>query len=344
MITSYQWKDIIGHSQTIGMLKRMLESGDIQHAMLFTGPEGVGKLTVAKIMAAGILCENRSQGEACGSCHSCRMLARGAHPDLYVLSPEGNNIKIEQVRSMQREMTMSPCESQKRVCIIETAETMTDQAANSLLKILEEPPAYLVFILTANQRYRLLDTVISRCRLFPFQPVSAALIADTLTGKGVETRKALTAARLSGGRIGTAYALAADGGLDDRDKAVAIVKKLSAARSQGILDIAAELYEEDKTAAGIIRQLSTLIRDLSVLKTAEPQQLVFNIDSIEILAVLAENWSEEALSRSYSQLRQAERAIAGNANLRLTAEALMIEISELYKGGIPVANSSGSPV
>lgn len=345
MITAYRWADIIGHSQTISMLRRMLQSGDIQHAMLFTGPDGVGKVTVAKIMAAGILCENGSQGEACGVCGSCQMLARGGHPDLYQLSPEGSSIKIDQIRSMQREMAMSPCHSQKRVCIIETAETMTDQAANSLLKVLEEPPAYLVFILTASQRYRLLDTVVSRCRLFPFHPVSPGLIADTLTNKGVEERKALTAARLSGGRIGTAHTFAGTGGLDARDKAVAILSRLSSAKSQNLLDIAGVLYEkEDKTAAQLMPHLSALIRDLAVLKTAKPQQLVFNIDIIEQLAVLAENWSEDALSGSYAELRQAERAIAGNANARLTSEALIIQLSELYKGGKPVANSSGSPV
>lgn len=334
MITNYRWHEIIGHSQTIDMLKRMLQSGDIQHAMLFTGPEGVGKFTVAQILAAGIMCENRSQGEACGNCHSCRMLMRGTHPDLHTLSPEGSSIKIEQVRSMQREMSMSPYASRHRVCIIETAETMTDQAANSLLKILEEPPAYLVFILTVNQRYRLLDTVVSRCRLFPFQPVSTALIADTLTGKGIGPKKALTAARLSGGRIGAAYTFAADGGLDVRDKAADILQRLSEVGSPRLLEIASELYEkEDKTAGGLIRQLSAIIRDLSVLKTAEPEHLVFNIDIIDQLTALAGNWSEEALRGAYTELRQAERAIAGNANARLTSEALMIELSELYKGG-----------
>jgi len=345
MNTAYQWAGIIGHSQTISMLRRMLQSGDIQHAMLFTGPDGVGKFTVAKILAAGILCENHDQGEACGICSSCRMLVRGAHPDLYQLSPEGSSIKIDQIRSMQREMAMSPFHSQKRVCIIETAETMTEQAANSLLKVLEEPPAYLAFILTSSQRYRLLDTVISRCRLFPFQPVSPDLIADTLINKGIESKKALAAARLSGGRIGAAHTFAAIGGLDARDKAVAILSRLSADKSQNLLDIAAALYEkEDKAAAQLMPHLSMLIRDLAVLKTAQPQPLVFNIDIIEQLALLAKNWSEDALSSSYAGLRQAERALAGNANARLTSEALIIQLNEYIKGGKPVANSSGSPV
>lgn len=345
MSAGFAWQDIIGHGQTVDMLKRMLQTGDIQHAMLFTGPEGIGKSSVAAIMAAGILCENRQQGEACGRCRSCQLLARASHPDLYTVYPEGQNIKIDQIRVMQREMAMSPCQSQYRVCIIGTAENMTDQAANSLLKILEEPPAYLVFILTVNQRHRLLDTIVSRCRSFPFHPVSAGVIADTLAARGTQANTALAAARLSAGRVGIAYKLAEPDGFAARDQALSILERLPEASGQVILDIAAGIHErQDKTALELLHCLGVLIRDLLVLKIPQSQQLVFNIDILDRLAALADGWHDEALVRAYGELRQTERALAGNANTRLTCEALLIQLMDLNKGGKPIANRSWRPV
>ena len=333
MSSVFRWSDIIGHEEPIGMLKRMLQNGNIQHALLFTGPDGVGKSTVARHLAAAILCEDRHRGEACGVCSACVTLSRGAHPDLYTISPEGTSIKIEQIRVMQREMAMSPCQSQYRVCIIETAEHMTDQAANSLLKVLEEPPAYLVFILTSNQRHRLLDTIVSRCRLFPFQPVLPAIIADTLVHKGINDDTAQAAARLSGGRIGTALKLAEPDGLEVRNSALSLLERLAGANPSA-MDIAAGIYEQDdKQVLNLLRNLAMLLRDLLVLHTSQSEQLIFNADIIGQLTALSRHWSDEALIRSYGEIRQAERALASNANTRLTAEALLIHLTELYKGG-----------
>ena len=334
MSSRFKWQGIIGHEQTVGMLRSMLGSGNIQHAMLFVGPEGVGKTTVAGTAAAAILCDQSGQGEACGVCPSCQALLRGAHPDLYSLAPEGTSIKIDQIRVMQREMAMSPCRSRYRVCLITTAELMTEQAANSLLKVLEEPPAYLVFILTANQRYRLLDTVVSRCRLFPFQPVPVPLLVSMLKDGGIAEDTAIAAARLSGGRFGAAKALAGPEGLAFRDRAAAVLASVSDVSPRGLLEAAAPFAEkEDKGAGQLLAHLGILLRDLAVVKAGHSQQLVFNIDKIDQLTTLAQDWCEAALAEAYAAVRRAERALAGNANARLTAEALVIELNELYKGG-----------
>ncbi|MCX7780867.1 MAG: DNA polymerase III subunit delta' [Negativicutes bacterium] len=340
-----KWRDIVGHQANIAALRRMLESGKLQHAMLFTGAAGVGKFTVAGILAAAILCRESRTGEACGSCPSCRQLTSGAHPDLITLSPEGQNIKIDQVRAMQREMALAPCLSEYRVCIIDNAETMTEQAANSLLKLLEEPPAYLVFILTASQRYRLPDTIVSRCRLYRFQPVAAPLLEAVLTGRGVEARRAAAAARLSGGRVGLALSLAAPDGFNSRDEALALLATLPGASLQAILDIAAALNErDDKVVLELLRHLGCLIRDMAVVRNGDDTRLVLSVDILAKLRHMAGYWDEQTLSGAYREVREAERAIAGNANTRLAIEALCLRLIDLYKGGKPVANSSWSPV
>jgi DNA polymerase-3 subunit delta' len=338
MVTA--WHDIVGHEQNIKMLSRMLTTGEIQHAMLFVGPPGVGKFSAAHIFATGVLCSESRRESPCGACPSCQAMARGAHPDYIMIRPEGQNIKIDQIRSMQHEMALGPCLSEKRICIIENAETMTDQAANSLLKLLEEPPAYLVFVLTANQRHQLLDTIVSRCRLYSFQPVAAERIVTVLQQRGILPQIAVAAARLSGGKMGLALRLAEPDGFAARDQAVSILDRLTQGGIQEIWDMAAHLHEQENQAVSeLLRYLECLVRDLLVLKTGQGEELVLNADLTRQLAAAAALWSEEALAAVYDQVRQAERAIAGNANTRLTSEALFIRLTDLYKGGGPIANS-----
>ena len=157
---------IVGQAFAQRMLANMIRREMIPHAALLWGPAGVGKLSLAKSFAAALNCTGRGDSvSACGSCSSCRLLASGNHPDVRVVEPDRRNIGIDQIRDTIEAVSYRSYSSKWKVWIFRHADLMTEQAANSLLKILEDPPSNTVFILTAQNLYSILPTVVSRCRL-----------------------------------------------------------------------------------------------------------------------------------------------------------------------------------
>jgi DNA polymerase III delta' subunit len=159
------------------MLRRGLERGRLPHAMLFCGPEAVGKRLLARHLAAALNCQvNRLEG-GCGQCKNCRLILKDQHPDVITFEPDGQYIKIEQVRELIQEASSMPFHAETKVFILEKAHAMQAPAANALLKILEEPPPLSKLILISHQPDTLLPTIRSRCQLFRFPPLHAEDIA-----------------------------------------------------------------------------------------------------------------------------------------------------------------------
>jgi len=216
------FSEIYGQNNAIDLLRRSFARRMISHAYLFCGPSGVGKKTCAEAFARALLCHQPTEGDACGKCRSCRQVEGGNHPDFIKIEPEGGSIKIDQAREIQRRMTLAPFQGGRQICLIDRAESMTDEAANCFLKILEEPPAGVVFILICVQPYALLTTVLSRCQqvLFQLLPIpQVALILARLPG--VKQEEADLTALLSGGSVGQAIDLLDGGSLNERRKQLA---------------------------------------------------------------------------------------------------------------------------
>ncbi|MDI9478354.1 MAG: DNA polymerase III subunit delta' [Halanaerobiaceae bacterium] len=202
---------LLGQENAVRLLKDDLDSGRIHHAYLFTGITGVGKRTLALEFARALFCE-KQEGEACGTCLSCRKIEHSNHPDLNSIAiTEGDSIKIEQIRELQRGLAFRPYESKWKLYIIEDADRMTPEAANSLLKTLEEPPHYGIIILLAREAESLLPTIISRCHVIQLNPLSVDNIEKVLleAGYGDDERTRLVAA-LAGGSPGEAMKLMGD--------------------------------------------------------------------------------------------------------------------------------------
>src|SRR5690606_37227607 len=175
---------------------------------LFVGPAGVGKATVAKVFAAALLCpEGWAHAEPC---RSCARVASGNHPDLVVVEPEGTSMTVDQVRSTVLASNLAPVEGRRKVFLLDDAGTMTDGAANALLKTLEEPSVSTVFIVIAESVDDLPATIASRCRVIPFSRVTTGEVADALTRLGVDPTAADEAARIAGGRPGLALSAATE--------------------------------------------------------------------------------------------------------------------------------------
>ena len=173
MTDDLSYSSILGQKQVKTLLNRIFETGRMAHAYLFRGPDGVGKKLTALLTAARVNCLDPGESGACSHCLSCRKLRSENHPDIVLVSPENGAIKIDRIRELCRSLAFPPYESEMRVVIIEDVHTMTPEAANSLLKTLEEPPEKNLLILTAESSRELLPTIVSRCQVVTFYGLTA---------------------------------------------------------------------------------------------------------------------------------------------------------------------------
>lgn len=326
------WEQIFGHTETIRQIKEMLATQRLAHAMLFVGPEGIGKGLVARVAAAAMLCELQPAVEHCGQCSACRLLEGGIQPDFLAVRPEGESIKINQIRRLQTEAAFFPQAGDSKVVVVEEAEKMTVDAANSLLKLLEEPPPYLKFILLANNTQAILPTILSRCRQFRFLPLPPEFIAGYLINEGFTAAKAKIAARLSGGTMRQAISLVS-GEMDIRDQAVGCLQVIFTQDTEEVFSLAAELEKLGSEKAPVLLKHFTLIlRDLIVIASNSDLQLLYNADIAEdVLYEIAGFLSQDKLQEALQEVQQTYKALTGNANLRMAAEALLIRLTDLRR-------------
>ncbi len=208
------FNSLIGQEEMRGLLFRALNQERINHALLLTGPAGSGKKSWGHLLAMAILCPERDDAEPCLKCASCRSFQNHNHPGYYYLKPDGKNIKIEQLRSVRESFYL---QGSKKVCLIENAEMMTAEASSSLLKILEEPPPELYFILLSEQARLLFDTIVSRCQRYNLRPLNLGELTNLLVNKhNISNEKAELLARISGGLPGLAFDLLEDDRFEER--------------------------------------------------------------------------------------------------------------------------------
>jgi DNA polymerase-3 subunit delta' len=206
------WQRVRGHDDLVQAFEHVWRRGRLAHAYLFVGPEGIGKRLFAQELAAALLCEKPPDRlEACGRCAACALTSAGTHPDFFVLNrpEEGNVIPIESMRELCAGLALKSARGKGKVAVIDDADDLHDESANCFLKTLEEPPPGSVLILIGTARDKQMPTILSRCQVVPFRPLSEALIAELLGQQGV-TDPALVArlVRLSDGSLAQALALA----------------------------------------------------------------------------------------------------------------------------------------
>jgi DNA polymerase III subunit delta' len=201
------WDLVVGHDEAVATLREVVASERVTHAWLFTGPPGIGKLHTARVFAAALNCPAGGDG----TCDTCRRILRGVHPDVHLIVPEGDNLLVEDVRAVREEASRTHHEARTAVFILDEADRLTEAAANALLKVLEEPPPEVVFVLVARSAEALVDTVPSRSRTLAFVSLSLAELTAALgDGLGLDPDQTAWAAAASHGRLARARALLND--------------------------------------------------------------------------------------------------------------------------------------
>ena len=290
----------------------MISLHRIPHAILIDGDKGTGRHTLARYIAQAVVCGK--DNAPCGECRNCRVAKSGAHPDITFISPEEGKkfINVGQIRTLRAEAFVKPHMSERRVFIINTAETMNESAQNAFLKVLEEPPEGVVFILVSLSASELLETVVSRCTRLSLVPpdidTTVGYIAQN-TGFGKELIAA--AAEETGGNIGAALGILSDGGGEKSDAAEKFIDFMLAGDQAKMLELTADIEKSRIESELFIKELKT--------------GLARRIRKTDMTGDKAAK-----LSEFYYSLSEFEASLATNINLGLLFCAAVCRAAEIY--------------
>jgi DNA polymerase-3 subunit delta' len=318
--------EIIGQKRIINLLRRALAQDHLPHSFLFTGMDGVGKQRTALTLAKVVNCENGAAGDCCDRCVSCRKAASGNHPDINTIERHGPFIKIEQIRALKQRLRFKPLEGRYRVTIINNAQNMKIEAANALLKVLEEPPAENLIILTAYEITSLLPTIVSRCLHLPFQPLATKEISTHLCqAHGLEPKKAAVMAELAGGSLSRAAVLLDEKQLDRRRLLLETVAGIHESHITDLLAVAKAWKGEGPDLKQDLEWLKTWLRDLLVQQLEAAGSIgLLNIDFAEKVVGASSWFKPDHLLEMFELICTVQGAISYNINKRLSLEALLL--------------------
>lgn len=327
---------VLGHDWAVALLRRSLAAGRVAHAYLFTGPPQIGKTTLARALAQALNCTGHKP--PCGICVACSQVQRDVHPDVRIVQGEGagENVKIDQVRAIQHEAMLAPYAGRYRVFIVRQMERATPDAANAMLKTLEEPPPQVVLILTAVHSDTLPRTVVSRCQQLNLRPVAPDKVrAALLEQHGTAPASAELLARLSGGRLGWALQAAKDENkLRERREGLDRLVPLLAATRVERLDAAQALSRDIPRLRQFLETSTAWWRDIALCVAAddEGQRSIINIDRLpEIQSVSAQLTLPQATAAIFT-LQTTAAQIEANVNPRLALESALLSLPHLAVG------------
>jgi DNA polymerase-3 subunit delta' len=323
------------HQQQWQQLQASLSQGRLSHALLLCGPPGLGKERFALSFAQSLLCSNPSDsGQSCGTCQHCHLIQAGNHPDLHRVGPEegskSGEIKIETIRAITSSAALTAHSAKYKVIAIQPAHRMTNGAANSLLKTLEEPTSGTIILLLTDQPARLLPTIRSRCQSVLFHPPQRAEALAWLSDKVDQSDPELLLALANGAPL-KALALNDKTLLENRSEMLNQFLALSERRLDPI-KLANTWQKFDYKL--LIEWLIGWVIDLQRLKVASTEARLFNPDRAQALQKTADKLNSRAI-QSYLKKLYAVRALTdSNVNLQLTLEKLLIEWQTCSQQGV----------
>ena len=340
--------DVVGQEHITETLKKQVETGRLSHAYLFIGTRGTGKTTCAKILAKAVNCEHPVNGNPCNRCAACRGIDDGSILDVVELDAASNN-GVDNVRALRDEAVFSPASVRKRVYIVDEVHMLSNSAFNALLKILEEPPEHLMFILATTELHKVPATILSRCQRHSFkripvdtitarlnfvaqqehlnlQPDAAALLARMADGG---MRDALTLLdQCCGNECISTDAVISAIGLAGNLRTAQLLRSVAAGDTAGALEQFRELWQDGKDPSALLDELSMLQRDL-LMQAVAPRggrELLSGAYDPVTLDELSGAFSSAQLLANLQSIQQTLGAMASQPNPRIAAELCLIRL------------------
>ena len=324
--------NLVGHEWALDMLKKHVINGTTRHAYLFAGPPGLGRRTLALRFAQALNCQTPLEaGMPCGACRDCKQIEAMQHADLTVVQAEveGGTLKVDQIREARRTLTFKPYQSKYRVAIFLRFQEANDNAANALLKTLEEAPSYAVLILTADNPEQLLPTIVSRCEVLRLRPLRVGDVSRELELRGLETGRAKLIAHISGGRFGYArHLIESEALLEKREERLNDLQSLIAASRVEKFAYADKLARDKDSMRQAILIWLSYWRDV-MLRTAQAETPLVNMDRNVEIEDLAGRLDLSAARGVVSQLENTLQKMERNVNSRLLAEVLLLDLPKV---------------
>ena len=341
---------VVGQQHITKTLKNQVRTGRLSHAYIFIGTRGTGKTTCARILARAVNCEHPVDGNPCGQCEACRGILDGSILDVVELDAASNN-GVDNVRALREEAIFSPTSVKKRVYIIDEVHMMSTAAFNALLKILEEPPEHLMFILATTELQKVPATILSRCQRHSFKRIDTPEIANYLTYIAGQEHFSLSPeaaeliARLAEGGVRDALSLLDQCSASEKIDTDAVYAALGLAgnrRVEELLDLILKqdaatalesfhkLWMDGKDPASLLRELSSLLRDTLMLRLAPKTGLSLiteAYDSVTLTAFAARMTTEELLC-ALGTIQSAQDTMRGSTNPRMTAELCLVSLCD----------------
>lgn len=316
------------------MLLQSLAEGKLSHAYVFSGATGTGKLRTALALARALFCLAQTSSEeghrACGHCAECRKIDNGNHPDLIRVAPDGASIKIDQIRELQRGFAYQAEKNRPRMYIIQEAEKMTIQAANSLLKFLEEPGQGIIAVLLTDHAHALLPTIASRVQRVTFAPMSATEIAQELIANGTPEHLANPASQLAAGLEAAEQIVQADSFAECRNVVIQLAKDCLSSPGKSLITAQQRVFKGDLSdQLEIILQLfGLLFKDIIHVQARLNTALNFP-DHADWLKKAALQVDANRWVRALEFVIEARKQLRAHVNPQLVLERLLVAVQEV---------------
>ena len=344
--------DVVGQGSITQILRTQVVTGKLSHAYLFTGSRGTGKTSCSKILAKAVNCLNPVDGNPCNCCAACRSIDSGACMDVLEIDAASNN-GVDNVRSLREDAIYAPAEVKKRVYIIDEVHMLSMSAFNALLKIIEEPPEHLMFILATTELHKVPATILSRCQRFAFRRIDPETVAARIhyvayeEGIEITPEAANLLGRLADGALRDGLSLldqcaaAAQGclnaetvyatlGIAGSRTAGALLSAISEKDSNRVLTLFSQQYAEGKDIAALVDELVSLCRDLLLLKTAPKTgaAMLTGVCTDSELRELLPRFSPGELLRHTRLLQDTASGFNKSANRRIDVELCLLQMCE----------------
>jgi len=324
---------MLGHEWAVNVLKQHVAGGGFRHAYLFTGPQGVGRRTLALRLAQALNCpQPPAQGEPCRECRTCQQIERMQHPDLAVVQAEqvGGTLKVDQIRELQHSLSLAPYQASYRVALLLRFEEAHVSAQNALLKTLEEPPDKVILLVTAESAESLLPTVASRCELLRLRPLPLEMVQSGLQERwGMPAEEARLLAHLSGGRPGSALRLHQSPELlEQRQTWLDDLAQLLRSKRVQRFAYADKLSRDKEKRQDALQAWLSLWRDVLLCASGSSVPLV-NLDRAGEIEDLARQCGPQQAYAVVNSLLQTLDQLERNVHPQLCIEVLMLDLPYL---------------